>query len=229
MKFFETHVRDTKKETSDSYSFLFDIPEGYTWKAGQHAVWRFVCFADLDEEEQARVFTIASAPQDGFLMLTTRIGEKHSPLKEALLTRIQKGDTVKISAPMGKFAFHEEKKWSLAVAGGIGITPIRALLREYLEENREDHQVVLYYADERNEFCYEDLWAALTKLPNIHIEKLSDSDLCAEKVKTFAKEHGDQAEYLIAGSPGMNKFYEKLLTEADIEKKDIVTDVFLGY
>lgn len=40
MKFFPTTVIKIVQETNDSYSFLLEIPAGYTWKAGQHAAWQ---------------------------------------------------------------------------------------------------------------------------------------------------------------------------------------------
>ena len=35
MKFYETKIREIRKETSDTYSFIMDVPEGFVWKAGK--------------------------------------------------------------------------------------------------------------------------------------------------------------------------------------------------
>ena len=48
------------------------IPEGFTWKAGQHVAWQINGFELDAEDRNTRVFTIASTMADGYLMFTTR-------------------------------------------------------------------------------------------------------------------------------------------------------------
>ncbi len=113
------------------------IPEGFTWKAGQHVAWQINGFELDAEDRNTRVFTIASTMADGYLMFTTRIADKHTSFKEALLRKIKPGDKIGVARPLGTFALDAEGfKKTLIVAGGIGITPIRALLRAY-----KDHPV----------------------------------------------------------------------------------------
>ncbi len=229
MKTFETKVKKIVQETSDSYSFIFDIPEGFEWKAGQHTAWTFPEF-DLDKKEQRRIFTIASAPADGFLMFTTRIREEKSPYKEALLNDVKPGSPVIVNQALGKYSFHDTKKKSLCVAGGIGITPIRALVKDLYDNNDPSHEIKVIYSDESGEFCYSDFWKeAQEKLENLTVEFIKDTKVCTDTVKKYAEENGDEAEYLIAGSPGMNKAYEGMLQEWGISKDSIVLDVFMGY
>ena len=230
MKFYESKIQKCQQETSDSYSFICALPEGYQWKAGQHARWRFVGFEDLEGEEAERIFTISSAPEDGVLMFTTRIADPHSPLKDALLKRLQPDLPIQISDPLGKFTFHEGVKSSLCIAGGIGITPVRSLLRHFSENPLEDHPITLFYSDDRGEYAYGNFWDEMKqKMPNLEIQFFDDGKACGEATRTYARDHGNDAEYLIAGSPGMNKFYEGLLAEEGIEKDAIVTDKFMGY
>lgn len=230
MKYYDSKINKRLQETSNSYSFICEKPEGYDFRAGQHARWRFVCFDDLDEEEQERIFTISAAPEEDFLMFTTRIEEKHSPLKEKLLNELEEGAEIKISQPMGIYGIHEEEKASFSVAGGIGITPLRSIIKHLLEKPLEDHPVTLYYADDRGEFAFEDFFKeAEKKLPQLEVKFFDDGKVCGDETRKYAKEHGNDVEYLIAGSPGMNKFYEGLLDEEGIEEDSIVTDKFMGY
>lgn len=230
MKFYDSKIQKRDQETSDSYSFVCDLPEGYQWKAGQHARWRFVGFKGLEGEEAERIFTISSAPEDKYLMFTTRIADKHSPLKDALLNHFQPGLPIQISDPLGKFTFHEGAKSSLCIAGGIGITPVRSLLKHFSENPLPDHPITLFYSDDRGEYAYGHFWDQVKeKMPNLEIQFFDDGKACGEATRAYAKDHGNEAEYLIAGSPGMNKFYEGLLAEEGIDKDSIVTDKFMGY
>ena len=60
MEFLEATLTKIVQETSDSYSFIMTIPEGFTWKAGQHVAWQINGFELDAEDRNTRVFTIAS-------------------------------------------------------------------------------------------------------------------------------------------------------------------------
>ena len=107
MKLYPAKVQKIIKETSDTYSYILDIPEGYAWTAGQHALWRFQDYEVSGDEKPGRVFTIASAPGDGFLMFTTRIAEPHSNFKDILLNQIKPGDVMLVANPLGSYTFHD--------------------------------------------------------------------------------------------------------------------------
>lgn len=230
MKLFDTKITKIIKETSDSYSFVCEIPEGYTWKAGQHALWELEGIKLPEDEKKNRIFTIASAPEDGFLMFTTRIAEKHSPFKDALLNEVKEGTKVKIAEALGNFAFGKDAKKSFVIAGGIGITPIRSLLRDFSEKNDEKHEITVLYSDDRGEFAYKDFWKEIEpKMPNLDLKLISDRNEFTDSVNDFAKKVGNDSEYLIAGSPGMNAAFTETLTGLGVDKKNIITDNFMGY
>lgn len=229
MKTFETELKKRIQETSDSYSYIFEIPEGFEWKAGQHTSWIFPDF-DLDKKEKRRIFTIASAPNDGFLMFTTRIRENKSPYKEALLNEVDLGSKVIVTDALGKYAFKENKKYSLCVAGGIGITPIRSLVKSLYNNNDPNHEILVIYSDSSGEFCYLDFWKeAQEKFDNLKVRLVNETDDCINAVKEYVEKRGNEAEYLIAGSPGMNNAYKEMLSESGIDKENIVLDMFMGY
>lgn len=231
MNFYETTLRRIVQESSDSYSYIMDIPEGYTWKAGQHAMFKIKDYKLVEGDRDSRIFTIASAPQDEFLMFTTRIGELHSGFKDHLLKNIKVGDKIEIAAPLGSFDFDMSKyKRSIAIAGGIGITPIRSLLRHYADNNDENHAFTVIYSDDRGEYAYDELWEELkTKMPNLDLRFVSERDEFTGSTNDYAKEFGNESEYLIAGSPGMNAAFTQTLIDLGVDKENIKTDNFMGY
>lgn len=230
MEFYEAKVIEIEKETSDSYSFKMEIPQGFTWEAGQYTMWKFKDHEVEEGDRPVRVFTIASAPEDGYLMFTTRIDKEHTSWKDILINKLQVGDIMLVADAKGEFDFHDEYKESFIIAGGIGITPIRSLLKHYSENNNTDHKLVVLYSDDRGEFCYEDDFKEMTdSMPNLELIYISDRNEFTDRIKAYAKEKQNTPEYLIAGSPGMNKFISGVLTELGVSEDNIKVDNFMGY
>lgn len=230
MKLYPAKVQKIIKETSDTYSYILDIPEGYAWTAGQHALWRFQDYEVSGDEKPGRVFTIASAPGDGFLMFTTRIAEPHSNFKDILLNQVKPGDVMLVANPLGSYTFHDGTDRALVIAGGIGITPIRALLKDMADKQDTSKKVTVLYSDDRGEFAYGDFWNAVQQtLPNLDLHLIDDRNAFTEKTEAYAKQNGSDAEYLIAGSPGMNKAFAETLKGLGVAEDRIVTDDFRGY
>ncbi|MGN0709882.1 MAG: ferredoxin--NADP reductase, partial [Anaerovoracaceae bacterium] len=149
MEFKDAVLTKIVRETTDSYSFIMDIPDGYEWKAGQHVLWKIKDYKVDEDDKDSRIFTIASAPEDGFLMFTTRIGEKHTSFKDILLNKIKPGDIIQVANPLGTFGFASDAEKSFIIAGGIGITPIRSLMKHELSVHRPGHKITLLYSDSR--------------------------------------------------------------------------------
>lgn len=230
MDFLETKIIDIVKETSDSYSFKMEIPEGFNWEAGQYTMWKFGDHEVEEGDKPVRIFTIASAPEDEYLMFTTRIADPHTSWKDILLKDLEIGDKMYIAEAKGSFNFHKEYKKSLVIAGGIGITPIRSLLKHYSENNNPEHELTVFYSDDRGEFCYEDDFEEIVKkMPNLDLVFISDRNEFNEKVEEYAKKVQNEAEYLIAGSPGMNKVFSEKLQGLGVKEDNIKVDNFIGY
>ena len=230
MEFKNTVLLEKKQIAHDSYSFKMTVPEGYTWKAGQHVLWRIPDHKVDEGDKDTRVFTIASAPEEGFLMFATKIGELHTSFKEILLNKIQPGDTIQVAAPLGTFGFSLEKEKSLIIVGGIGITPIRSIMRHELDAHRDGHEIHMLFSEAGGDHPFGDFFReADRQLADFSVEFVTEVDVFTGKVAEYAKANGNDAEYLIAGSPGMNAAFTKQLQELGIEDANIVKDEFFGY
>lgn len=94
-----------------------------------------------------RTYTLSVAPSDGVYRISVkRDGDASRHLHDALHV----GDTIEARAPDGGFTINaHEKRPAVLIAGGIGITPMLAMLRHVVYEGlrtRKMRQTVLFHA-----------------------------------------------------------------------------------
>lgn len=90
-------------------------------EAGQFLTWRFLTRQGW---WQAHPFSLSAAPNPNWLRITVKTSGDHT----AELQRLRPGVRVLVEGPYGAFTEHRRtRRRVLLVAGGIGITPIRAL------------------------------------------------------------------------------------------------------
>src|SRR5665647_1212792 len=133
------------QNTADCFSFFFDSPGTVIFKAGQYMNFTLP-HDNPDDRGINRYFTIASAPHEGWIMITTRIAQEHpSSFKKALMG-MEKGREITALQPQGKFTVEDYSKSYVFFAGGIGITPFRSILvdLDYTKKIKEMEIFLLY-------------------------------------------------------------------------------------
>ncbi|MFF3499773.1 ferric reductase-like transmembrane domain-containing protein [Streptomyces sp. NPDC003247] len=116
-------------------------------RAGQFFLWRFLT---RDRWWQANPFSLSAAPDGRTLRLTAKAAGDGS----AGLRHLKPGTRVFAEGPYGAFtAMHRTRPEAVLVAGGVGVTPIRALLEEL-----HGHAVVVYrVGSDRDAVLYDEL------------------------------------------------------------------------
>src|SRR5947209_8489909 len=128
-------LTEIRPESSDVTSFLFEPDGELAWQAGQYLRYTLP-HPDADDRGVQRYFTASSAPHERHVRLTTRRAvERGSTFKRALFG-LEPGTTVEADAPAGSFTIAEPEGRYLLVAGGIGITPFRAILADLARRGR---------------------------------------------------------------------------------------------
>jgi len=92
-------------------------------------------------------FTIASAwhPDDRKVVFVAKeLGDFTSTLKD----RARVGAPVEIEGPYGAFTFEDDCPTQIWIAGGVGITPFIAMMRQRQREHANGHDVHLFYTSE---------------------------------------------------------------------------------
>jgi ferredoxin-NADP reductase len=98
-----------------------------------------------------RTFSLSSSPTElGRLAVTCRISD--TPFKQAL-SRLQPGRTAEVYGPLGAFLFDGSRP-SVFIAGGIGITPFRGMLRYAADTQVTSERRLLYSARTPEELVF---------------------------------------------------------------------------
>ncbi|MER5513486.1 ferredoxin reductase family protein [Streptomyces sp. NPDC002763] len=172
-------------------------------QAGQFFLWRFLT---KDRWWQANPFSLSAAPDGRTLRLTAKaVGDG-----SAALRHLKVGTRVFAEGPYGAFTtLHRRKTESLLIAGGVGVTPIRALL-----EDLEGHAVVIYrVATDRDAVLYGELRdLAVAKGAELHLvtgPPVPDK-LAARELIQLVPDIADRDVFLCGPPPMMNAVLRSL-------------------
>ena len=99
------------------------------------------------EGEIRKPLTLSSSPTEEFLQVTKRLtGHEFS---NALLS-LKNGDTIRFSGPYGDFTFNGEYNKIAMLSGGIGITPLRSIIK-YCTDKCLATDIFLFYSNRQED------------------------------------------------------------------------------
>jgi predicted ferric reductase len=216
---------ESYKESDGVYSFLFEKEKDLTWKAGQHGLFSIT---HKKVKNPTKPFTIASAPTENVIKLTMSISDAPSDFKKAML-ELKQGMKVSMSGPVGSF-YLKENRPTLLVAGGIGITPIRSMVKQLeAEGNGAGKQIHLLYMDSKKSYIYRDELDELAKNTSITVTYVDSRDDLHQEIDKFSSLNKNNGLYFIAGPKSMVDSISSYLQDNNISKKNIKKDAFYGY
>lgn len=224
---FKLILSGKKQEAPNTTSFIFKSEQPLQWQAGQFLHYK-LSHPNPDERKESRWFTIASAPYEGSVMLTTRITDKPSSFKAAL-KNLPSGGIIEAEGPDGEFIVDDPNKEYVFIAGGVGITPFRAILLD-LERRGLPLNITLLYANGNQEFVFKGEFAALAErnpgLKTFYFVNPERIDEAAIKkyVPNLAK-----PMFYISGPEPMVETFEKMLLGMGVSDEHIIRDYFPGY
>ena len=129
---FKTKLRNRYEVAERTVAFRFERPSDWTFKAGQFVDITLINPPETDAEGNVRAFSITSAPYQEILTIATR-------LRDTAFKRVLKAapleTEVKIEGPFGNSTLHRNAaRPAVLLAGGIGITPFRAMVLQAARE-----------------------------------------------------------------------------------------------
>jgi len=228
---FETRVIEVIQRTPDVKSVRFEKPRGFSYLAGQYVV---LTLGD-SSDPMKKPFTLSSSPTEGFLEITKKL--TGHPFSNALAD-LKPGDQVSINGPFGEFTFREEYMNIGMLSGGIGITPLRSMIKYLVDKKLNASIILLYSNSSENDIAFrEELEDAQRKNPNIKIIDTITRPgpdwqgvtgrINAEMVKKFIPDYRERT-FFTCGPVKMVDSMVSLLKELEIPEKQIKREIFPG-
>ena len=140
----------------DIWDFIFEPDRRVAFASGQYMEWT-LGHDDPDSRGNRRYFTIASAPTERDIRLGVKFYQNSSSFKQSLLE--MDADTEIVAAQLaGDFTLPRDPRKKLVfIAGGIGITPYRSMLK-YLLDTHQRRYITVFYANKTlNDIVYKDV------------------------------------------------------------------------
>lgn len=220
--------------------FVFVSDQKFNFIPGQYMEWTLP-HKNIDERGNRRFFTIASSPTENTVHLGVRFNLNGSSFKKKL-HYFKKNDIIVASQIAGEFTLPDDLRAKLVlIAGGIGITPFRSMIK-FLIDNNSRRPIILFYANKTaSEIMYKDIFDqaesklgikviyTLTDLENVPKDWRGRTGRIDEKmVKSEVPDYNERYFYL-SGPHEMVKSLEKILIQMNVKRKMIKTDYFPGY
>jgi ferredoxin-NADP reductase len=215
-------------EAPDVESFLFKPAEHATWKAGQF--FHYVLHHEpTDDRGSDRWFTIASASSEEIVRITTRFTDEKSSTFKKSLKDLKIGGSIEISDLGGDFIIHDATLEYVFIAGGIGITPFRAILKELEHDNKPINVTLLYANRDQNITYKEELENLAVKYSNFKIHYIISPERIDEtKIKELIPDISKPIFY-VSGPEPMVEAIGNTLKEMGIQEDHLKQDWFPGY
>lgn len=205
----------------DYYVVKFNSPANLSWTPGEHGI--FTLIGKKFKGRKWRIFSIANTPGDNEIVIVTRTGKDISNYKNSLIN-MQVGDIIKMNGPFGNFKLLDNSSPLVIFAGGVGISPIMAMVKSLSSEfNAPVH---LIYSSDRY-YLFEDELNELN-IDNINIYKTRTTKENMLKIAELAQMYGSEAYYLSSGSKMAVNKIEKQLKFFGIDNDRILKDSFRG-
>lgn len=219
---------DKKPLFKDVITFIFNPDTPLTWQPGQYMHYYFE-HPQADERGIERWFTISAPPYEKHITITTRFNDQKSSSFKKALKEMPVGSTIKAEGPGGKFVIADTSKKAVLIAGGIGITPYRAMLLQ-MDHDGQDINAELLYANRDDNFVFGDeLEALAAKHPNFKIHKfVGDRHIEESDLKPYADDPGNII-YVSGPEPMVEAFEETLKEKLKVPEERIKLDFFPGY
>jgi ferredoxin-NADP reductase len=214
--------------------FWFTLPKHRDYIAGQF-IELYLPHDNPDERGIKHWFTLSSSPTEENIFITTKYAPDRSSTFKQTLWELKPGAEVEMVEPEGDFTLPEDKSQPLVfVAGGIGITPYRSMVK-WLTDTKEKRDIQLIYAVNTEDVAvYKDLFEDYGAKVTLVVSKPSPNwkgesgQLDAERILKLIGDLDNKLIYVSGPEPMVEKFNDDLQAKG-VPEKQLKMDYFPNY
>lgn len=215
-------LKEIEPVTHDTYHLRFNRPDGYAFQPGQAADVSFQIDGIGDEK---RPFTFVSGPDQAYLDFIIKSYPEHEGVT-AKIPNLKPGDQAELSDAWGAI---KDEGAGVFVAGGAGITPFIAILRDKLRRDGTLAGNRLIFAnDAEKDIILRDEFEQMPGLDACFvITGQQSSNLPSGPIdEAFLGRYTDPLHdrYYICGPDGMVKDLSSALTDLGADKDCVVIE-----
>ncbi len=215
-----------QKVAHDTFSFYFATEEPVPFVAGQFI--ELFLTSHTHNHTLKRWFTLSSAPSEEQLAITTRISPSAASDYKQALFHLSPQAKLKMANPMGDFVAPIDTSIPLIfVAGGIGCTPFRSIIKDLHNKGEKRNIRLLHAVRHKEEAAFRDIFEVLGD-NYIILETAKSGPLRAQDVLLFSN-HNPACYYYVSGPEPMVETLCGDLHARGVGKNRILGDYFPGY
>ncbi len=232
-------LQSSRKIGGSLYEFVFQPRGNFSFLPGQYLEWTLPV-PDGDDRGNRRFFTIASSPTEKNVSIAVKITDQASRFKQEL-AQLKKGDQITATHLAGDFVLPSDPKQKLVfIAGGIGVTPFRSMIK-YLVDTQQQRDAVLFYtASHPDELAYQSLFDQAKEVGVTAVYIITRSKnvpknwsgeigyLSREMLEKYVPDYAQRLFY-ISGPNRMVDSCCSVLGEVELPEKQIMRDYFPGF
>jgi ferredoxin-NADP reductase len=232
-------IKEKREVAKGTLMVVFDLlGNEVDFRAGQY-FWVTLLDPPYDDEKGPRrhISVVTSPNERGVLGLCTRL--RDSAFKRSL-AELPVGTEVDVEEPKGNFTLPEETDVPYVfLAGGIGITVFRSMLR-YIDEEQLPYRITLVFSNRDRESAafLDELTELDHKNKNFRLVATMTADpgwegetrhIDADMLRNTLDDELGAFTYLVAGPPSMVEGVVEELKSAGVAEDRIRPDSFSGY
>lgn len=215
------------RQAPDIADFIFRPDAEFSYKPGQYMEWTLP-HSNADSRGDRRYFTLASSPTEPEVRLGVKFYKGSSSYKKALWN-LDSEDIVVASQLGGDFVMPDDPDRKLAfIAGGIGVTPYRSMLKYLLDTKEHRDVAMLYAASSAEEIVYKDVMEAARNKLGANITYCVNQRITPATIERQIPDYKERLFY-VSGSHDMVTAMRSALHELGVSKRHIKLDFFAGY
>ena len=240
--FYKLQIKEIRRETVDSVSVSFDIPDHlkqeFQFVAGQYITLQ----TELQGSLLRRAYSICSSPESGEFRIAIKEVDK-GRFSHYANHEMKVGSTLEVAAPEGRFVLKtspENNKNYMALAAGSGITPVISMIKAVLEEEKESRFVLIFGSKSSDKTIFKNELDSLMassgdrlEVNYVYSQIVSDKALFGridpKLVKSLLKkEYANRVfdQYFLCGPEEMIEMVKKILLKRKVKEEAIKFELF---